>query len=63
VSISTFEAAVEDLMESNGKRALAEMIVRLQGEVCLCGASEPDSFGNRDQITHPDCPTCAPVRS
>lgn len=25
-------------------------------EGCLCGLSEPDRFGNRDVLEHPDCP-------
>ncbi len=27
--------------------------------VCLCTSGPPDYFGNRDQLVHPDCPTCA----
>lgn len=25
-------------------------------EVCTCGSSEPDYFGQRDQLEDPDCP-------
>lgn len=28
---------------------------------CTCGSTEPDEFGNRDQIENPDCPVHSPA--
>jgi hypothetical protein len=32
---------------------------RVEEGQCLCTGSAPDSFGQRDHIVNPDCPTCA----
>lgn len=47
-----YQALAAEFAQENGIKPGGE-------NECICEGSAPDSFGNRDHIVNPECPTCA----